>query len=359
LRSVRTPISALPSGAITAKNPGAITPQSDKPKRNDDESLDEKLSYISQLDGLGRAAFERFLTNSPAGCVVAMEACGGAHAWGRFCAERGLRPRLLAPQAVKPYIGEQKNDLRDARGICEAEGRPAIQPVRLKRMIESDLQMVVRVRESRVAARTAKSNQIRGFLLEYGLAIPRGAAALQQHLPAILEDAKNGLSGPAREVLSSLYWEWRAAEAQVEEADEWIRRLERDLPANRVLPRIPGIGPVIALAWLALVGDGRQFKTGRAVAAWLGLTPRQRSSGGKTRLGHLTKHGQGYYLRMLLIHGTRAALTGSKATEDRLLRWGRALAERIATNRAAVALANKLARVAWRLGVSGTDYQAV
>lgn len=305
-----------------------------------------------------RAAFERFLMSLPTGCVVAMEACGGAHAWGRFCAEQGLKPRLLPPQAVKPYIGEQKNDLRDARGICEAAGRPTIQPVRLKSVADSDLQMVVRVREGRVAARTAKSNQIRGFLLEYGLPIPRSAAALQQQVPTLLEDVENGLSAAAREVLSSLLWEWRAADAQVLEADEWIRRLERALPASRTLQKIPGIGPVIALAWLALVGDGRQFKTGRAVAAWLGLTPRQRSSGGRTRLGHLTKHGQ-VYLRTLLIHGARAALNGSKASEDRLLRWGRVLAERIGINRAAVALANKLARVAWRLGVSGAAYRAV
>jgi transposase len=306
---------------------------------------------------LQRAAFERFLKDLPAGCVVALEACGGAHAWGRFCAEQGLRPMLLPPQAVKPYIGEQKNDLRDARGICEAAGRPTIQPVRLKSVADSDLQMVVRVREGRVTARTAKSNQIRGFFQEYGLSIPRGAAALKQQVPAILEDAENGLSAAAREVLSSLLWEWRAAEAQVLEADAWIRRLERDRPASRTLQKIPGIGPVIALAWLALVGDGRQFKSGRAVAAWLGLTPRQRSSGGKTRLGHLTKHGQ-VYLRTLLIHGARAALNGSRETDDRLLRWGRALAERIGKNRAAVALANKLARVAWRLTVSGVEYQA-
>ena len=306
---------------------------------------------------LNRAAFRRFLENLPEGCVVAMEACGGAHARGRFCSELGLRPMLLPPQAVKPYIGEQKNDLRDARGICEAAGRPVIQPVRLKTVAESDLQMVVRVREGRVAARTAKSNQIRGFLGEYGIAMARGAVALKRQVPEILEDGENGLSGQAREVLSSLYWEWQALQAQVEAADEWIQRLQKALPASRALQRIPGIGPVIALAWLALVGDGQQFQNGRQLAARLGLPPRQRSSGGKAKLGKLTQHGQ-VYLRTLLIHGARAALNGSKASDDRLLRWARALAERIGKNRAAVALANKLARVAWRLTVSGAEYQA-
>lgn len=306
---------------------------------------------------LSRSAFEQFLRCLPSGCVVGIEACGGAHAWGRLCTELGLRPVLMAPQAVKPYIGEQKNDLRDARGICEAAGRPSIQPVRIKTAAESDLQMVVRVREGRVAARTAKSNQIRGLLLEYGLPIPKGTAALKQHLPAILEDAENGLSVQAREVLDSLYWEWIAADTQVAEADGWIRRLERELLASRKLQRIPGIGPIIALALIALVGDGRTFKNGRALAAWLGLTPKQHSTGGKSRLGAMTKHGQ-IYLRTLLIHGARAALNGGKNEDDRLLRWGRALAARIGKNRAAVALANKLARVAWRLLVSEAEYQA-
>ncbi|WP_166642590.1 IS110 family RNA-guided transposase [Methylocaldum gracile] len=305
---------------------------------------------------LKRADFERFLGCLPAGCGVAMEACSGAHAWARECSARGLQPRLLAPQAVKPYIGEQKNDLRDARGICEAAGRPKIQPIRVKSVAESDLQMVVRVREGRVAARTAKSNQLRGFLAEYGLTLPRGAAALESHVPALLEDAENGLSAQAREVLASLYREWQAAEAEVAEADGWVRRLTREIAASQRLQRIPGIGPIIALALLALLGDGRGFRTGRALAAWLGLTPNQRSTGGKTRLGSITKHGQ-VYLRTLLIHGARAALNSCKASDDRVLRWARGLAERVGKNRAAVALANKLARVAWRVLVSEAEHR--
>ena len=305
---------------------------------------------------LKRPAFEQFLSCLPAGCIVAMEACGGAHAWGRRCAGLGLKPLLLAPQAVKPYIGEQKNDLRDARGICEAGGRPNLIPVRVKSVMESDLQMIVRVREGRVADRTAKSNQIRGFLLEYGIPIPLGLAAFKEQLPLILEDAENGLSARVRPVLDSLYQAWLAADALVREADRWLQEAGREQTACQRLQAIPGIGPVIALALLALIGDGRQFKNGRAVAAWLGLTPKQRSSGGKQRLGQMTKQGQ-IYLRTVLIHGARSALNSCKAEEDRLLRWGRALAARIGKNKAAVALANKLARIAWRLLVSEGQYQ--
>jgi transposase len=308
---------------------------------------------------LNRAAFEDFLRALPKGCMVGMEACGGAHAWGRLCQQLELRPLLLAPQAVKPYIGEQKNDLRDARGICEAAGRPELQAqaVRIKSVTESDWQMLIRVREGRVSARTAKSNQIRGLLLEYGLPVAQGAAALKAQVPAILEDAENGLSVQAREVLHSLYWEWVALDTQVAEADAWVQRLSAELEASRRLQKIPGIGPVIALALLALVGGGRTFPNCRSLAAWLGLTPKQHSTGGKTRLGEMTKQGQ-RYLRTLLIHGARAALNGSKAKDDRLLNWARALAERIGKNKAAVALANKMARVAWRLLVSETEYQA-
>lgn len=164
---------------------------------------------------------------------------------------------LPAPQTVKPYIGEQTNDLR----------------------------------EGRVSARTAKSNQLRGLLLEYGLPLPKGSAALKEAVPATLEDAENGLSGPAREVLHSLFWEWLALDAQVAEADGWVQQVSSHLEASRRLQGIPGIGPVIALALLALVGDGHTFPNCRSLAAWSGLTPQQRSTGGKTRLGGMTKHG--------------------------------------------------------------------
>ena len=303
-----------------------------------------------------RTAFEQFLSSLPAGCVVAMEACGGAHAWGRQCQSLGLKPMLLAPQAVKPYIGEQKNDLRDACGICEAAGRPKMNPVRVKTVTESDLQMIVRTREGRVANRTAKSNQIRSFLLEYGIPVPMGVARFQEHIPLILEDAENGLSARARQALDSLHQEWLATHEWVVEAERWLQEAVREQAVCHRLQTVPGIGPVTALALLALIGDGLQFKNGRAVAAWLGLTPKQRSSGGKCRLGALTKQGQ-TYLRSLLIHGARAALSQCKTEDDRLLRWARALAERIGFNKAAVALANKLARIAWRLSVSEMTYQ--
>lgn len=263
---------------------------------------------------------------------------------------------LLAPAAVKPYIGEQKNDLRDARGSCEAGGRPNLIPIRVKTVMESDLQLIVRVREGRVADRTAKSNQMRGFLLEYGIPVPRGLAALQAQVPLLLEDAENGLTVRTRQVLESLYQAWLEADALVAEADRWLQEAGREQAACRRLQAVSGIGPVIALARLALIGDGRHFKNGRAVAAWWGLTPKQRSSGGKQRLGQMTQQGQIYW-RTLLIHGARAALTGCKAEEDRLLRWGRALAARIGINKATVALANKMARVAWRLLVSEGRYQ--
>jgi transposase len=300
---------------------------------------------------LRRAQMMPFFTQQPP-CLIGMEACGSAHFWARKLTALGHTVKLMAPQFVKPYVKSNKNDARDAEAICEAVGRPNMRFVAIKTPEQQALLALHRARQGLVRARTAQGNQIRGLLAEFGCVIPKGRRHLEQHIPEILEDAENGLPGMGRELFARLLEHLRHLDAQVQALEAQIKAWHRQDAASRRLEAVPGIGPLTASALVASIGDARNFKNGRQLSAWLGLVPRQHSSGGKPTLLGISKRGD-VYLRTLLIHGARAALQHQSSE-----RWGAALAERRNKNLAAVALANKNARIVWALLAHGRSFQA-
>jgi len=290
------------------------------------------------------------------GCQIGMEACGGAHYWARKLQERGYTVKLIAPQFVKPYVQSNKNDANDAEAICEAMSRPKMRFVALKTIEQQDVQAVHRIRRELIEQRTAKGNQIRGLVCEYGLVAPRELSQLRRAIPLWLEDAHNGLSERFRRLLNALWCDLRLLDERVAELDREVALIARSDPAAQRLQRLCGVGPIIASALVAAVGDGTQYANGRQMAAALGLTPRQHSSGGKDRQLGISKRGDAY-LRMVLIHGARSAIRTAKGKNDRLSLWVRALLERRHPNVVAAALANKTARIAWAMLRRGREYQ--
>jgi transposase len=264
--------------------------------------------------------------------------------------------RLLAPQYVTPYRRGQKNDPHDALALTEAGQRPNIPTVPIKTVEQQDVQGLHRVRERLVKHRTALVNQMRGLLLEYGIILPQGIARLRTRLPRVVEDAENGLSLMMRDLLQSLQGELNALDTRILEVTSQLTRLSRELDACQRLREMEGIGPLSATALVAALGDGHNFQTGRQVAAWLGLVPRQHSSGGTMRLGGITKGGNSY-VRQLLIHGTRSVISHVRDKPDAKSAWIRQLVTRIGINKACVAVANKMARVAWALLSTGAQYR--
>jgi transposase len=299
---------------------------------------------------LRRPQMMKFFTQMPP-CLIGMEACGGAHFWARKLTELGHTVKLMAPQFVKPYVKTNKNDARDAEAICEAVGRTNMRFVPIKTPEQQALLALHRARQGFVRARTAQGNQIRGLLAELGCAIPKGRGHLRSHVADILEDAENGLSGMSRELFARLLEHLRHMDAQVQALEAQIKAWHREDEASRRLQQIPGIGPLSASALVASIGNARHFKNGRQLSAWLGLVPRQHSSGGKPTLLGISKRGD-VYLRTLLIHGARSILRYAKPGD-----WGPALAERRNSNIAAVALANKNARIVWALLAHGRSFQ--
>ncbi|RDI96770.1 IS110 family transposase [Dyella solisilvae] len=290
------------------------------------------------------------------GCDIGMEACGGAHHWARQLQALGYRVKLIAPQFVKPYVKSNKNDANDAEAICEAMSRPSMRFVSVKSVAQQDLQAMHRVRASLVEQRTAKGNQIRGLVAEYGLVAPKEIASLRQAIPCWLEDAENGLSILFRLVLEGLWRDLRTMDDRVSELDGQINEAAKADPAARRLQQLRGVGPVVATALIACVGDATQFANGRQMAASLGLTPRQHSSGCRERLLGISKRGDAY-MRSLLVHGARAMLRTAPRHDDPLSRWVTRLSARSHPNVACVAMANKTARMAWAMLRHGTNYQ--
>lgn len=263
---------------------------------------------------------------------------------------------MIAPQFVKPFVKSNKNDAVDAEAICEAAQRPNMRFVAVKSEEQQDIQATHRMRSLVVERRTAQVNQIRGLLLEYGIEIPQGRAAVGQHLPDILEDPANGLSGRFRAELRGLAEELRHLDERVAYYDAQIETLAESHPQAQALMTIPGLGAKGATALIAAVGeDTRLFKNGRGLAAWLGLVPRQHSTGGRERLLGISKRGD-VYLRQLLIHGARAVLRWVERKDDPTSRWATGLKARRHANVAAVALANKIARIAYAVLTTGQPY---
>ena len=305
---------------------------------------------------LRRSGVLKFFAGRPP-CLIGMEACAGAHYWARELTKLGHTVKLMAPQLVKPYVTSQKNDANDADGICEAVGRPKMRFVAVKTVAQQEVQAAHRIRSELIRHRTAKGNQIRGLLAEFGLVVGRRIEVLRRALPELLEDGDNGLSGGVRRLVDGLRRDLVQLDERVAEVEAVIVAEARANEACARLQTIPGIGPLTASALVGAVGDGRQFKNGRQLAAWVGLVPGQDSSGGKPRLLGISKHGD-TYLRTLLIHGGRAVERTCGAKTDPRSRWLRAVGERRHRNIAAVAQANRNARIAWALLTRGESYRA-
>lgn len=304
---------------------------------------------------LSRHKLIEFIAQLPS-CVIGIEACGGANYWRRVFERLGHTVHIIAPQFVKPFVKSNKNDAADAEAICEAVQRPSMRFVPGKSIQQQDIQSIHRIRSQAVARRTAQSNQIRGLLMEYGIIIPKGISYIRQQIPSILEDAENELTFLFRELLIDLYDE-------MVHLDQRIKTLETKLEAlcahnedcQRLLT-IPGVGLLSATALVAAIGDITVFKSGRELAAWLGLVPRQHSTGGKPTLLGISKRGD-TYLRTLLIHGGRTVVRVASKHQDRRSEWICKLEERRGKNRAAVAVANKNARTAWVLLSKKVTYE--
>ncbi len=280
-----------------------------------------------------------FLKVEP-GCEIGMEACSGAHHWARELEARGYRVKLLAPQFVKPYVKSNKTDRNDAEAICEAMSRPTMRFVAVKSVEQLDLQAIHRVRSQLVEQRTAKGNQIRGLVAEYGLVAPRGVAALRKAIPLWLEDGENGLTGVFRQLLNSLHDDLQSLDERVWWMNKEIELIAKSHPVARRLLKLRGIGPWIATAIVAAIGNGTGFRRGRDFAVWLGLTPKISGTGGKDRLLGISKRGDAY-LRKLLVHGARAVIRHAVELEDPLSLWIRRLLARRHVNVVTVALGRR------------------
>ena len=326
--------------------------------------LAKSVLQVHGVDARGNAVIKKQLKRDQVlpffgnlvACRIGMEACGSAHYWARKLEKLGHSVKLMAPQFVKPYVKTNKNDAADAEAICEAVSRPNMRFVPIKNGEQQAVLALHRARQGFVTARTAQANQIRGLLSEYGIVIPQGLGHVSKRLPEILEDGENDLPGVFRQLLQRLGDHLREFHRQVGELELQIQIWHRQHDASCRLAQIPGIGPLTASALVASVGDAKSFANGRQLAAWLGLVPRQHSSGGKSVLLGISKRGDSY-LRMLLVHGARAVIRVAEKKPGYADSWLARLIGRRHPNIAAVALANKNARIVWELLKHERDYR--
>lgn len=285
-------------------------------------------------------------------CLIGMEACGGSHYWARELSKLGHIVKLMSPQFVKPYVKTNKNDMADAEAICEAVTRPTMRFVSIKTVDQQAILSIHRARQGFVKARTAQANQIRGLLMELGIVIPQGIHVVIKRMPEILENADNGIPSIQRQLLQRLTDHLKDLEHQVDELETQISRWHKENECSQRLAAIPGVGPLTASALVATIGNALDFKNGRQLAAWLGLVPKQNSSGGKQSLQGISKRGDSY-LRTLLIHGSRSVIRYAETSDNK---WLTSLSNRRNKNVVAVALANKNARIAWVLLAKNTGF---
>lgn len=290
-------------------------------------------------------------------CLIGMEACAGAHHWGRELRRLGHEVKLIAPQFVKPYVKTNKTDAADAEAICEAVSRPNMRFVPIKTVEQQAVLSLHRARSGFVKARTAQANQIRGLLGEYGVVLAKGIGQVRRGVPAILSDEGHELPPMLRALLQRLYAHLLVLDAEVEALESQIVAWHRDNEDSQRIAAVPGIGPLTATALVASIGDARSFKNGRQLAAWLGLVPRQHSSGGKPLLLGISKRGDAY-LRTLMIHGARAAERFAETRSTVTDRWTGELGRRRPKNVVYVARANKNARIVWALLARREQYDA-
>ncbi len=303
---------------------------------------------------IGRGKLIEYMANLPP-CLVGIEACGGAHYWARTFSAQGHTVKMMAPQFVKPYVKSNKNDARDAEAIAEAVTRPTMRFVPIKGIEQQDILLLHRVRELAMKQRTAHGNQIRGLLAEYGVVIAKGLSHLNK-LPAILEEQGHKLSLVSREIFLQLHEQLKLYSKQVEDYDKKIRHHAAKDPRCIAVQDIEGVGPITASAIVATISDPHLFKNGREVSAWLGLVPKQHSSGNKVILGGITKRGD-RYIRKLLVHGARSIVKTCEKKTDKRNVWIADKKQRCGYNKASVALANKNARIIWAVLATGECYR--
>jgi transposase len=307
-----------------------------------------------------RGKFMSWCAQLPPGCLMAMEASSSAHHWARQLIALGLDARIIAAHLVAPYRVQGKsgkNDANDAAAICEAASRPQMHFVPVKSVEQQGMLCIHRLREGFKDERTACINRIRGLLAEFGLVFPQTPVLLRQALADVIEDAANELAGLARLAIQRAWVQWQELDAHLAWCDARIAAHLKSDKQVRQAEQLMGVGPVTASAVVASVGDFKQFKNGAQFGAWLGLTPRQNSSGGKNNLGSITKRGD-MYLRMLLIQGAKSAVMTAHKRDDPISRWAHQLREKSGWQKAAVALANKNARILWAVFVRGTPFDA-
>jgi transposase len=295
---------------------------------------------------LTRNKLVAFIEQLSRGLLIVMEACSSANYWARKFISMGFHVKLISPQCVKPFVKGNKNDKNDVQAIVEAALRPDMKFVPIKTLEQQAIQSLHRARQLTVKSRTAYVNQIRGLLAEYGVIIAQGVLVIRTKLTLILEDAENELTYSMRVLISDIYEQFKLVDKKVREYDEQLAQIARSKVVCQQLMKLPGIGPMTATAVVSAVGDGKVFKRGREMAAWLGLTPRHRASGQKQIIQGISKRGDAY-LRTLIIHGSRSVLRHCKNKTDRRSRWILDKVERLGSNKAAVALANKTVREIW------------
>ncbi|AIL13935.1 transposase (plasmid) [Candidatus Paracaedimonas acanthamoebae] len=329
--------------------------------------LGKNWFQLHGVDKRGKAVFQKkvnreklplLIANLPR-CMIGMEACAGAHFWARKFQEMGHEVKLIAPQFVKPYVKGNKHDQADAAAICEAMSRPHMRFVPIKSLAQQEILAIHRVRTRLVQAKTSLVNEIRGLLLEQGITISQGIIKFEQSLTDLLDPEIEELSPHFKEFLGELVKEFKFIKEKIERFEEHLQQLGKENTAVKRLMTIPGIGPIGASALVASIGDIRQFKNGREVSAWLGLVPKQHSTGGKPRLLGISKRGD-MYLRTLLIHGARSVISWAMRRRNpvsSLEKWCLGLIERRGLNRATVALANKIGRMIWALLAKEEDYK--
>lgn len=326
--------------------------------------LAKNIFHVVGVDHHGKQIFRKqlrrkqvakwFVQQPPS--LVGIEACGGSHYWARKLIAQGHEVKLVAAQHVKAFLRGQKNDYNDAAAIAEALSQQRMRFVPIKSAAQLDLQAVQRMRSKLISERTGISNQLRGLLSENGIVMPKSLKVLRERLPELLENADNGLSALFRRLLHHGWQRLLRMDDEIKELDRELDRAVKQDPNCQLLMSILGYGPVVSSSFSVTVGDSTCFKRGRDVSASLGLVPRQYSTGGKPKLLGITKRGN-KELRTLLVQGAKAVLRQAKGKDDPLCQWALKVSARHGSNKAAIALANKLARIGWAVLKTQTPYQ--
>lgn len=324
--------------------------------------LAKEVFQLHAVDQAGKTIYKKkmrraemilHLSNLPS-CLIGMEACASSHYWARKLSQMGHTVKLMAPQFVKPYVKSNKNDAADAEAICEAVTRPNMRFVSIKDVEQQTILSIHRVRQLLVTERTAQVNQIRGLLAEFGIVMPKGIGHLAKRIPDILEDAENDLTNGMRDLILCCFERMKRISKEIDQKELLIRQWHKQNSLSTKLEKIPGIGPLTASVFVATIGNALEFKSGRELSAYIGLVPRQHSSGGKQNLLGISKRGD-IYLRTLLIHGARSVIRYAD-TSPNTSPWVKSIIDRRNKNIATVALANKNVRTIWALLTKGGDF---